>query len=472
MGQIIDWFFSPPPHACIETDSFVNKCKWLFTCLDKTVLITEGRNILDDWRYSCDGRAVISLIVTHGHTSTAAQLRANLLMNSLVNEKLTKDWNRPILDYISWFLRTATQYNTMALTDAQRLTPAMLRAMLERNVEAAKPLADVAAKERFDLAKGGVPLTIDQYFGLLKSQAAEMDKSRIYRSRQRYDSNVHDSQPYDGDEEAGAPDEHTDSTLSIEAYAATQRTPGASMNKETWTSLTRKSQEIWDSLDPSEKAKILNYAHSRAEARQANLSDVAPEPAADTSPADDAPDAAEDEPAGELEASVARGSNAHPGDIRRMMGRQPARPRRAANHVRWAANTLRRVPMMKQSTVVDGPPRDLLDDPPGADLLSASPDLPPPPTSSGGRGDAALVPPSQLESSDAPSHHFSSPDPFVDPFDELALWGSSDATPSSDLDRWGAQAPPDQGHGPPTDALYEDPFSHNPWVDENDSDFR
>ena len=83
-----------------------------------------------------------------------------------------------------------------------------------------------------------------------------------------------------------------------------------------------------------------------------------------------------------------------------------------------------------------------------------------------------MVPPSQLESSDAPSHHFSSPDPFVDPFDELALWGSSDATPSSDLDRWGAQAPPDQGQGPPTDALYEDPFSHNPWVDENDSDFR
>ena len=65
MGLIIEWGYSPPPYPCTETDSFKNKCKWLFTVLDKTVLITEGRNILNDWRYTCDGRATLAVLVTH-----------------------------------------------------------------------------------------------------------------------------------------------------------------------------------------------------------------------------------------------------------------------------------------------------------------------------------------------------------------------------------------------------------------------
>ena len=40
--------------------------------------------------------------------------------------------------------------------------------------------------------------------------------------------------------------------------------PGASMNKETWGSLSPEGQATWDALGDGDKKKILQYAHKRA----------------------------------------------------------------------------------------------------------------------------------------------------------------------------------------------------------------
>ena len=113
---------------------------------------TEGRNILDKHRMYSDGRAVLRDLDAHGRTSTASQLQARRIMERLVTTPLSRSWNKPIVDYLSWFLRQVNYYNELALFETDRLTPTTVRTMLERNVQAAPPLAAVRDRELFEIA--------------------------------------------------------------------------------------------------------------------------------------------------------------------------------------------------------------------------------------------------------------------------------------------------------------------------------
>ena len=50
-----------------------------------------------------------------------------------------------------------------------------------------------------------------------------------------------------------------------EIHMTRTKLPGASMNKDTWNSLRKSEQEIWDKLQDSTKKKILQYAIERAQ---------------------------------------------------------------------------------------------------------------------------------------------------------------------------------------------------------------
>ena len=89
-------------------------------------------------------------------------------MDQLVNTQLTSSWNKPIEDYISWFIRLVNQYNETVTDGDQRLTRGMICTVLERNVMHCKPLASVCTQELFDVAKGVPPLTLEQYVALLR----------------------------------------------------------------------------------------------------------------------------------------------------------------------------------------------------------------------------------------------------------------------------------------------------------------
>ena len=125
------------------------------------------------------------------------------------------------------------------------------------------------------------------------------------------------------------------------------------MNEETWQSLDKAAHSAWDMISPEDKSKILNCAMERAErTRQAaakhqcsvnvtNMSspDSASEPETDSA---ESPSSEGVSDSGSVEANVNKGTKAHPGDVRRMMGQQPTKKspssQRSGYNVRFDAN--------------------------------------------------------------------------------------------------------------------------------------
>ena len=158
----------------------------------------------------------------------------------------------------------------------------------------------------------------------------------------------------------------SDST-SAEGLSAmmTQQQAASSMNRQTWGSLSDSTKKAWDTISPSDKAKILAYAEDRAQRRntglQANVADVTEDDSGANDPQDEAAGDSSESPS--MEANAAKSvqetnagkSSAHPGDVRRMMGKQtPSRPTRAGNTVRWEINSARRTDTAPSSDVWGG----------------------------------------------------------------------------------------------------------------------
>ena len=194
-------------------------------------------------------------------------------------------------------------------------------------------------------------MSLTQYVALLKSAASTMDLKRSRGAARQ--GNVHDATASD---DATSTDATTDDDelAQLEAYMSRQRVPGSSMDKETWQSLDKSTHSAWDMISPEDKAKILSYAMERANKNKqaaanrnisANVAEQAESDAPDT-PGDDS----EESPSAEgtsdtLEANLSKSGRTHPGDLRRMMGKQPKKsgsnPKRAGNTVHFEINTLR-----------------------------------------------------------------------------------------------------------------------------------
>ena len=232
--------------------------------------------------------------------------------------------------------------------------------MLERNVQAAPPLAAVRDRELFEIARGGAPLGLAQYVALLKSAASTMDikQSRLCRA------NIHE-QSSDDTASAAAEDTSIDdmdaALAELEAHMSRQRVPGSSMNRETWQSLEKATHSAWDMISPDDKAKILNYAMERAERnrqaaamhqRSANVtnmssSDSTGDPETDSA---ESPSSEGSSDPVDMEANVNKVGKAHPGDVRRMMGKQPTKKSPSTSERRKLTSPCRHQPKNSSST--------------------------------------------------------------------------------------------------------------------------
>ena len=101
-------------------------------------------------------------------------------------------WNRPFVDYISWFGNKVLDYNELVEDPAECLSAPQICTMLERNVACASKRANVTRMEH-----GKSPYTLEQYVSLLKSAAATVDRQtrRSYgrTNRPTRRGNNHDS---------------------------------------------------------------------------------------------------------------------------------------------------------------------------------------------------------------------------------------------------------------------------------------
>jgi hypothetical protein len=100
--------------------------------------------------------------------------------------------------------------------------------------------------------RGFPPYSYDEYKALLESSAMTYDESKVASRSVNHHTIVSD------DEES----EVEQSEFSI--HVTKGKMPGSSMNKETWNSLDKEEQAIWDKLKDSSKRKILQYAKDRA----------------------------------------------------------------------------------------------------------------------------------------------------------------------------------------------------------------
>ena len=158
--------------------------------------ITAGRDILNSYLPTQDGQSALWELCQCARTSTAAKLRARNILSDLVNTPLTSSWNRPFVDYISWFGNKVLDYNKLVEDPAKRLSAPQICTMLERNVARASKLADVT-RMKCKIACGKSPYTLEQYVSLLKSAAATVDRQtgRLYgrTNRPTRHGNNHDS---------------------------------------------------------------------------------------------------------------------------------------------------------------------------------------------------------------------------------------------------------------------------------------
>ena len=123
---------------------------------------------------------------------------------------------------------------------------------------------------------------------------------------------------------------------------AKKRSPGATMNKETWQNISEEGKSIWDKLNNGDKQKILQYAMKRAAAKETitvnqaviQSSDDETEEFEDARPppdTEDVPDTTEIE----INQAVSKArKEAHPGDVRRVLS-GPAK-KRATTQVKFA----------------------------------------------------------------------------------------------------------------------------------------
>jgi predicted Fe-S protein YdhL (DUF1289 family) len=93
------------------------------------------------------------------------------------------------------------------------------------------------------------------------------------------------------------------------------------MNKETWESLSAEGKSTWDKLNDTDKRKVLQYVTKRNEkdSMEANQHEVTETDENETVQNEVRNEDIETTP-GEINNAVSKRKEAHPGDLRRMMG--------------------------------------------------------------------------------------------------------------------------------------------------------
>ena len=314
LGELLDPNYRPAPED--ETE-FFTKQAFVYMMLKKKVLIPTGEQILNDYKASYDAQAVLAVLAEEALTSTSAVLSSRALLSKIVSTRFDpRNARINAIQFIADFQKKVSVYNEQQPSEALKLNDEIKKTLLQASMSNVSILRAVGEREQDSIIRGSPALTYANYLVLLKSAATLYDE----QSSGRRQGNVHDMSAH-----------YTDGYVSDESIAQEiaefmvnsiqRRTPGASMNKETWESLSPEGRETWDKMDSGDKRKVLQYAKQRAEKKtmDANTHEANPpdEPILDGDDDKEAPDVTETEVNNAV--TKARKSS-HPGDARRVMG--------------------------------------------------------------------------------------------------------------------------------------------------------
>ena len=268
-------------------------------------------------------------LIAEGRTSTKAVLMGRELFNKIATSSYNPACTVTAVEYLAEWERKVEMYNEQQLDPDAQLRGLMLKSMLQNAVSHVPFLRDVASREHEAMLRGYHPYSYDDYKALLESNATTYDESKVGKRSVNKLNIIMDD--VDNDEEQ----------QEFEIHFTKGKVLGSTMNKETWNSLDKEEQALWDKLKDSTKRKILQYAKDggaskRDKDKEAKVNVVAlgEEEGSSSSEEPDTPSEDQekvgdtDETHQVMKAAIIKNileeakSEAHPADVRRMMGKK------------------------------------------------------------------------------------------------------------------------------------------------------
>jgi hypothetical protein len=302
-----------------ELRNFKAKQAFAFDVLNKKVLTSTGRAIIESHRMLHNAQGVLRDLAQEAMHSTQA-----ILMNRKLKTEITVGRFDPrssklsAMDFIMEFDQKMRTYND------QQSHPDMMIPNIQKKVYLQDALSNVPflqavmnrEMERAAQEGGHTFFTYDEYLTAIRGVATTYDQHR--EGRRAASINHMQLEDPDGDV---IQDSFEDQVQAYVAKFVKRRMRGAAMNKSTWDSLSVEGRKTWDMMSDADKKSILQHAVKRAENDQVSAHNV--EIASDSEediPGIDADDP-DTEPGGiDVNNAITDAKKqAHPGDLRRML---------------------------------------------------------------------------------------------------------------------------------------------------------
>jgi hypothetical protein len=326
---VLDPDYSPDPNSYEETVEWEGIQAFAYAMLRYAIRPMELREFVDAHSETSDAQQVFILMTDHVRHSTYADITTRDMLQQIITTRLDfKTWSKSSYEFVVTFNQMFELYNKQQGSDFMRINQAMMRTYMQNALSGIKTFQEISDRETDRMIMGGPPFNYKEYMTAVKSAASKMDVARRKRNSRDINLAMHGDLE---DEEPGP----TNKEYEINEAKRKFRNPSdyaSQMNKETWTSLSKETQEIWDKIGKEDKAKLLNYGMDRAErARKANVHELEDkkeikvnnhelsEP--DVASEEKVEDAPSENPTINVN-NVLTGvrSEAHPGDPRRMLG--------------------------------------------------------------------------------------------------------------------------------------------------------
>jgi hypothetical protein len=259
---VLDPNYQPDPNSYDENVEWDGIQAFSYAMLRYTVRPIELRQYVDAHSEDSDAQRVFILMTDHVRNSTYAIIVTREMLQEIITTRLNfKTWTKSAYEFVVTLDQMFELYNNQQSNVHLHINESMKRTYMQNALMGIRAFQEVTDRETDRMIMGGTPFNYNEYMTAVKSVASKIDVTR--KSKNSRDVNLHLLDD-EGIEDIDVPSKEYD----INEVKRKFRNPSdyaSQMNKETWTSLSKDTQEIWDNISKEDKAKLLNYGMKRAE---------------------------------------------------------------------------------------------------------------------------------------------------------------------------------------------------------------
>lgn len=265
---VLDPNYYPDPTSYEENVEWDGIQAFTYAMLRYAIRPIELRQYVEAHSEDSNAQRVFILMTDHVRNSTYAIIVTREMLQEIITTRLNfKTWTKSTYEFVVTLDQMFDLYNKQQSNTHLHINESMKRTYMQNALMGVRAFQEVTDRETDRMVMGGSPFNYDEYMTVVKSVSSKIDVNR--KSKNTRDVNVHELE--DDTSEGTVP---VLGGYDINEVKRKFRNPSdyaAQMNKETWTSLSKEAQEIWDTISKEDKAKLLNYGMKRAErATQAN----------------------------------------------------------------------------------------------------------------------------------------------------------------------------------------------------------